>query len=125
MLEQIVIAILALTLINAVSLYKVRDDLHALLKINEKWARKPQAETDLDLGKYDEVIARCLKDINDNPRHAKAHWYLGKAYYDKGMCKEAREQMELLARLQPSWRAEFTEPYVQEIDSQLKTTQEN
>lgn len=124
MLEQFVIAIFALTLINAVSLYKIRDDLRALLRINKKWDRKPQAETDLDLGIQDEVIARCLRDINDNPRHAKAHWYLGKAYYQKEMWNEAKAQMELLAKLDPSWRAEFTEPYVQEIDRQLKVTRE-
>jgi tetratricopeptide (TPR) repeat protein len=123
MLEQIVIAILALTLINTVSLYRIRDDLRALLKINEKWARKPQAETDLDLGKYDEVIARFLKGINDNPRHAKAHWYLGKAYYDKGMWQEAKAQMEFLARLNPSWRAEFADPYLREIERRLKASQ--
>ena len=119
MLEQIVIAIFALTLVNAVSLFKIRDDLRGLLKINEKWARNPQAETDLELGKHDEVIARCLQDIDDNPRHAKAHWYLGRAYFEKEMLSEAKEQLELLAKLYPSWRAEFTEPYVQEIDNQL------
>lgn len=124
MLEQFVFAIFALTLINAVTLYKIRDDLRALLKVNKAWGREPRAEMDLQNGKIDDVIARALKDIEANPRYAKPHWFLGKAYYDKGMWKEAREQMVLLAKLQPSWRAEFTEPYVQEIDRQLKASQE-
>ncbi|MGZ0163093.1 MAG: hypothetical protein ACKVII_04190 [Planctomycetales bacterium] len=125
MFEQIDVAILALTLINAVSLYRIRDDLRALLIVNKTWGREPQAELDLQNGNFDDVIARALKDIEANPRYAKPHWFLGKAYYDKGLWKEAREQMELLAKLQPSWRAEFIEPYVQEIDRQLKVTQEN
>lgn len=122
--DPLAIATLALAVIHAALLYMITTDLRALLNVNKTWGREPKAEMDLQNGKFDDVIARALKDIEANPRYAKTHWFLGKAYYDKGMWKEAREEMELLAKLQPSWRREFVDPYLQEIERRLEASRE-
>jgi cytochrome c-type biogenesis protein CcmH/NrfG len=125
MLEYLVVGLLVIALINTGFLYKIGIDLRALLEVTKKWGTPSQAETDLKNGENDAVIARGLKDVAENPQHAKAHWYLGQAYYQKQMWKEAKEQMEIVAQLQPCWRSESTDPYIEEIGRRLKAVSDS
>jgi hypothetical protein len=119
MIEFLAIGLLIVALINTALLYKIAVALNALLDVNKKWGQPSQAEKDLASGKHDAVIERSLKDITENPKHAKAHWHLAKAYYEKEMWNEAKTEMEIVARLQPSWRSESVDPYIQEIAIRL------
>ena len=119
MLEYLVIGLLVVTLLNMVFLYKISLNLKALIKVNRKLGQPSQADKDLSLGKHDAVIERCLNDIAKNPKHAKAHWYLGKAYFEKEMWDEAKSELELVGKLQPDWREESVAPYLEEIERQL------
>jgi len=125
MLEYLIVALLVFTVINTGFLYKTSADLRELLDANRKWGRPSQADTDLENGDVDAVIERSLKDIADKPRHAKARWYLGKAYYEKEMWKEANEQMQIVAQLQPCWQNESTDSYIHEITRRMRSDSDN
>jgi len=88
--------------------------------LNKKWDTMPIAQSALRDGKYDDVIKRCLKDLEKTPTHTQAHWYLGRAYYAKQMWPEAKREMELVGELEPTWRDEYTKPYLEEIEKKLQ-----
>ncbi len=122
MLDFLAFALLAVAITNTAILYRIGRNLQLLTTSADTWKRQSQADTDLQAGKWDDVIARCLKDIEKSPLHGKTHWYLGRAYYAKGFWEKAREQMELVSRLEPSWRRDSIEPYLQEIERQLQVS---
>lgn len=103
----------------AVFLFRAVGTLGKLLELMQSWDHPPVAEVELRRGNLDEVIRRCLADIAETPRHVKAHWYLGRAYYAKQMWHEARRALETVGELDPSWRREHTQPYLDEIDKRL------
>lgn len=85
LLEYLVATLLVVLLFVAVQLVRIEQLFRELLVLCRKWEGPPQAELDLRHGRYDDVIERCLADLEQSPMHTKARWYLAQAYYAKEM----------------------------------------
>lgn len=119
LLEYLVAGLLVVLLFAAVLLIRIEQHFRELLAVCRKWGEPPQAELDLRHGKYDDVIERCLADLERFPMHTKARLYLAQAYYGKEMWEEAKRELEVLSELAPSWQRDFTQPYLDKISQRV------
>ncbi len=117
----LLIAIAILLVVVLSLLGKIVHSLDQIHRLANKWHKGSEAEKDLRDGQFDEVIKRSEKEINRNPTNIQAHSCLARAYYAKEMWEEAKREMEIVAKINPSWKREFTQPYIEEIDKQLSS----
>jgi Flp pilus assembly protein TadD len=75
----------------------------------------------LQEGKETEVLILVQEREKTFPKDLHVHWYRGKAYYQLGQFKEALEAMQRLHELAPTWREEYTEPYLKAIKEKMAT----
>jgi tetratricopeptide (TPR) repeat protein len=73
----------------------------------------------LEEGKEPEVLALVLERERTFPKDVHVHWYRGKAYYQLGQFPEALDAMQRLYELAPTWREEYTEPFLKAIKEKL------
>jgi tetratricopeptide (TPR) repeat protein len=79
------------------------------------------ASTLLQEGKETEALALVQEREKKFPKDFYVHWYRGKAYYQLGQFAEALAAIERLHVLAPTWREEYTEPYLKAIKEKMAT----
>jgi tetratricopeptide (TPR) repeat protein len=78
-----------------------------------------QASALLEEGKETELLALVQEREKTFPNAFHVHWYRGKAYYQLGQFTEALAAMQRLHELAPTWREEYSEPYLKAIKEKL------
>lgn len=61
-----------------------------------------EAMSHAQAGHHPQVMALCRRIIEEDPRHAEAHWLLAATYLNLGRYPEARRLAEVAARLRPN-----------------------
>ena len=78
---------------------------------------KAEASDLLEKAKLDKLIEITTEKIEERPNHTYAHWYLARAYYLKTEWQRALEEFAVVGRLEPSWKEDYVDPFVQEIQA--------
>ena len=115
MLEFALLGLLIVVTINNFILHQCATEIRLLRRVSESSITGSIADQELQDGKIDDVIERCLKDISENSMHAKARWYLGKAYYASERWDEACREFHIVAQLQPTWHRDSIQPFLDQI----------
>lgn len=74
-------------------------------------------------GKYEDAIATCKKRIEDNPKDAAAHWFLGQSYYNQERWAESAAAMKRSLELNPAGER-HTRPYVEAAEAKIAAARE-
>jgi hypothetical protein len=82
--------------------------------VDDQFAR--EASRLLDRNKLSELKNLCSDMLADRPNHAHARWYLGRALLLDGELEASLREFEALRHICPSWKSEYIEPNIQEID---------
>ena len=76
---------------------------------NSAAQHEAQAELYLAEGLYDEAVDLFRAGVELAPRDLDAHFYLGKAYLQRGLMADAEEQFEYVARSNPESQRAYVE----------------
>jgi cytochrome c-type biogenesis protein CcmH/NrfG len=78
-----------------------------------------QASALLQQGQEEEVLALAAARAKEFPKDAYVYWYRARAYYQLNRFKEAIDSFSTAEELAPSWRAEYTRPYMESAKLRL------
>lgn len=81
-----------------------------------------EADELLERDDLDALIRFAKGKLTTHPRHTYAHWYLALAYYHKGMLHDSLGEFTEVSNLEPTWREDHVDPYVEEIRERMKNT---
>ncbi|HMS84672.1 MAG TPA: tetratricopeptide repeat protein [Nitrospira sp.] len=86
---------------------------------NDSDSFSDRASTLLQEGKETEVLKLVEEREKMFPKDLHVHWYRGKAYYQLGQFSEALDAIQRAHDLAPTWREEYTEPFLKAINEKL------
>jgi hypothetical protein len=101
----------------------VAASVHAWLALSRHWkeaaARVLEAEATALLAdkKWDSVLQLCEGELRARRNHVYAHWYMALAHIGAGRKEDARQQLERVVELAPSWREGTVAPYLKLLGS--------
>lgn len=74
----------------------------------------------LDKDDLEGIIKEAKEKLKQYPKHLHAHWYLAQAYYRKKEYQNALNELNLISENAPSWKDQYLNPYIDEINKILK-----
>ena len=96
----------------------------AISTVSQKFKKLPggifaSVATDMyEAGKFEELMDFCNEELCEKPNNPYAHWLLARAHYGKGEYEKAKIGFADTLKLRPLWRAEWVEPYLDQIKIQ-------
>ena len=89
------------------------------LKLKEAW--DIGASDYFNAAKYSDLIEHCNDKLKKEPNYPYAIYWLARCYKEQGNNDEALKLFNKLAELQPSWKSEYADPYIQIIQNNSNT----
>jgi len=76
----------------------------------------------IDSGELDKAIEVGTAHIAKFPSDTDGYWFRGKAYYQQEKWQLAIDDFKTTEKLSPSWKDEYTDPYIKEAEKQLMSS---
>jgi tetratricopeptide (TPR) repeat protein len=81
----------------------------------ETWSSRASAL--FDDGKYNDLLKLCEEKLKERPRDALAHWWLARAYREKGERDLARQHFKAVVEISPGWKLHYVDPFLENQSS--------
>lgn len=83
---------------------------------------RSEARDLFEKGHLDKLVAIASDRIKERPNDAHAHWYLARVYRLWGNWDHALNEMEIVGKLVPEWRAEYVMPFIRAVEEEKNRT---
>ena len=77
-----------------------------------------QADKYFERADFENLINHCNAKLSDHPNHSHAIWWLARAKLLIGERTEAKDLLQRLTELQPSWKESHIDPYLKDLGSE-------
>ena len=105
-----------LTVITGISMFVwlVHWARNIFISFKKEWERVfiTQAENYFEKADYDKLIEHCGEKLRRYPNHSNAIWWLARVKQETGKELEAKKLFEKLLLLEPSWKENHIDPYI-------------
>lgn len=82
------------------------------------------AEDLFSKGRVDRLVDEARFRLESHPNDYLARWYYAKGLHQKGERAKAIEQLEILEKLAPEWKEQYTAPFVKAVREEVRSEQE-
>ena len=81
------------------------------------------AYSKFESGNFNELLGFCHEQLKKKPKDIYAYWFLAKAHYELQQFDKARECLDQVSSLAPSWESDYVGPLRAKVDAALSSTQ--